>query len=130
MTKSEEIRRDQELAEQARPRIIEALRDRREPLDIAREVGTQLDVDERKAYRWVAYIAEDFERRRKRIGVMGLLLLWPGMIVLVGGALLSLFGIAFGALALWLIGLIVGVPLTVAGAVIAFGARRLVRDSA
>lgn len=129
MTKSEEIQRDQELAERARPLIIDGLRARREPLHIAREVGTQLDVDERKAYRWVAYIAEDFERRRRRIGVTGLLMLWPGMIVLVGGPLLSLFGIALGAVSLWLLGVVVGVPLTIAGAFISFGARRLVRDS-
>ena len=129
MSRAEEIRRDQERAEAARPAILQWLREGREPLEVAREVSERFDVEEKQAYRWVAYIAEDFERRRRRVAVAGLSLLWPGMLVLVAGPLLWLFGLSGPGIPLWVLGLAVGVPLASAGAWISTSARRLVRDT-
>ncbi len=129
MGRAEEIRRDEARADAARPAILEWLREGREALDVAREVSERFDVEERQAYRWVAYIAEDFERRRRRIAFIGLALLWPGMLVLVAGPLLWLFGVAGPGVPFWVLGLVAGVPLSSAGAWISTSARRLVRDT-
>lgn len=126
MKKSEEIRRDQELAEQARPVILEGLRNREENLSIAGRVADELEVEHTKAYRWVAYIAEEYEAARKRVSLVGLALLWIGVLALVAGAALSLLGMVSGSLAYWLLGLIVGVPIAGAGAIVLARRRHLV----
>jgi hypothetical protein len=127
--RADEIRRDQARAQAARPAILAWLRTGREPLDVARDVAHRFEVEEKQAYRWVAYIAEDFERRRRRIAVAGLALLWPGMLALAGGVILSLFGVRGPGVPLWLLGLIAGVPLSAVGALLATASRRLVRNS-
>ncbi|MFW5741790.1 MAG: hypothetical protein ACOC2D_00820 [Spirochaetota bacterium] len=127
MSRAEEIRRDQERAQAARPAILERLREGREPLEVSHEVSERFDVDASKAYRWVAYIAEDFQRRRRRVAFIGLSLLWPGMLMLVAGPTLWLFGVPGPGIPFWLLGLVVGVPLSCAGAWLAISARRLVR---
>lgn len=129
MSRAEEIQRDQARAEAARPAILEWLREGREALDVAREVSERFDVEETQAYRWVAYIAEDFERRRRRIALIGLSLLWPGMLVLVVGPLLWLFGVPGPGIPFWLLGLLAGMPLSSVGAWLSTSARRLVRHS-
>lgn len=129
MSRAEDIRRDQARADAARPAILEWLREGREPLDVSREVSERFDVEETQAYRWVAYIAEDFERRRRRIAFVGLSLLWPGMLVLVAGPLLWLFGVPGPGMPFWVLGLVAGVPLSSAGAWLSTSARRLVRDT-
>ncbi len=128
MSKSDERRREQALADEARPLILAQLRERVEPVDIARDIAGRLSVDETKAYRWVSYIAEDFEARRRRIAAIGLSMLWPGMLTLVGGPLLSLLGVGAGV-SFWSLGLIVGLPLTVAGGFVATRSRSLVRET-
>ena len=128
MSKTDDIRREQQLAEEARPEIVRRLREGAEAAVVARELAERLPVDETKAYRWTAYIAEDFERRRRRIATAGLLMLWPGAIVLVGGALLSLLGV-WPAAPVWLYGLLIGLPLSGAGAVVAGRSRALVRET-
>jgi hypothetical protein len=115
MSKSDEIRREQELAQEVRPIIVEGLRRGEEPVRIAEKLTTGFPVDSKKAYRWVVYVAEQFEARRARLGLLGLLLLWPGTIVLVLGILL------------WVPGLIVGLPLAAAGSYILARRDRLVR---
>ena len=125
----DERRRDQQRAEAARPLILEGLRERREPLEIAKEIARELDLDEQKAYRWVALISEDFERRRRRIATAGIVLLWIGVLALVSGGALSLLRVSADVTPLWLAGLAVGVPLSLCGAYIAVRARRLVKRS-
>jgi hypothetical protein len=129
MKKSEEIRRDQELAEQARPRILEGLRNDEELLVIAERVAGELDVDGTKAYRWVAFIAEEYEAARRRVSSLGLVLLWAGVLVLVAGVVLSLLGVSGGGLALWLPGIIVGVPTASAGVIVLARRRKLAKVS-
>ncbi|HKJ85020.1 MAG TPA: hypothetical protein VKA06_03035 [Spirochaetia bacterium] len=128
MSKSDERRREQELADQARPLILAELRERGEPVEIAREVAQRLSVDETKAYRWVSYIAEDFEARRRRIAALGLAMLWPGMLVLAGGPILSLLGVGTG-FPLWALGVIIGLPLSIAGGFVSVRSRALVRET-
>ena len=129
MSKSSEIQREQEIASEARPLIVARLREREDPLRVAAAVSDQYSVDETKAFRWVTLISEDFERRRKRIGIIGLLVLWPGLLMLAGGPLLSLLGVGIGGPPLWLLGLAAGVPLTGCGLFVSFRARHLVRDT-
>ena len=109
--------------------ILDALRAGREPLDIAADVSGRFDVDAQKSYRWVSFIAEDFETRRRRIAAVGIGLLWPGALLLSTGLVLSLFGVSWGGPPFWLLGLIVGLPLTIGGTVVALNAPRMVRDS-
>ena len=129
MKKSEEIRRDQELAEQARPGILEGLRNDEELLAIAERVAGELDVDGTKAYRWVAFIAEEYEAARRRVGLLGLTLLWAGVLVLVAGVVLSLLGISTAGFALWLAGIIAGVPIATAGVIVLARRRELAKVS-
>lgn len=128
MSKSDERRREQELADEARPLILARLRERAEPVEIGREIARRLSVDETKAYRWVSYIAEDFEARRRRIAAIGLAMLWPGMLTLATGPMLSLLGVESG-FPLWALGLIVGLPLSIAGGFVSVRSRALVRET-
>jgi hypothetical protein len=125
----DERSRDQQLAEEARPLIVAGLRARREPLDIASDIARRLSLDAEKAYRWVVLISEDFERRRRRIATVGIVLLWIGVLTLVSGAVLSLIGAGSGETPFLSIGLVVGAPLSLCGAFISFRARQLVRTS-
>lgn len=124
-----ELRRDQELAARARPLILEQLRSGREPLQVSSQVAGRFGVDETKAYRWVAYISEDFERRRRRIAVVGLTLLWLGVLAAVAGAVVWLFGVRAPGIPYWVLGVVIGLPVAGAGLIVSLASRRLVRDS-
>ncbi len=125
----DERRKDQQRAEEARPLILAGLRERREPLEIASDIARRLSLDERKAYRWVVLISEDFERRRRRIATVGIVILWIGVLTLVSGGALSLIGVSAGETPFWIIGVVIGVPMSICGAFISLRASRFVRTS-
>lgn len=129
MTKHEQILREQRLAEELRPQIIAGLRNGDELLDIAEAVAARSDLDERTAYKWVSTIAEDFARRRRRIVMSGLTLLWIGAVVMATGVLLRVFGVDPGRFPLWVAGLLVGGPMVLAGGLLIRFASDLVRRS-
>ena len=125
MSKTDEIRRDQELSDMVRPQILAALRDGDEPLAISAQLASEHGIDERKAYRWVLYSSETFEKRRRRIQALGLLGLWTGVLGASVTILLTIFTDASSA---WITGVASGLPLAVAGAVVSARSRRLVRS--
>jgi hypothetical protein len=133
VSKADEIRREQELAERARPVMIDALREGRDPLEIARMIASEFQIDERQAYRWAQYTAEAFDRRRRRVVALGVLLLWVGVLGIAAGILVTLFAPGADAgsnrVAAWVVGLVSGLPVAAAGSVIALRARRLVRKA-
>ncbi len=124
MRKSDEIRRDEELADRLRPTIVQALRNGDEPLDISARLSTEHDLDDKKAYRWVFYTAESFEKRRKGIQALGLTLLWGGVIGAVATGAVSIFTPGSSA---WIVGVVSGIPVAVVGATVSLRSRKLVR---
>lgn len=115
--KSEEIRREQEIAAEARPFILEQLRAKREPLEIGQAVSERWGVDGRLSYRWAQYITEDFFGQKKKYVAIGLVMIWIGALVAAAGVVLTLFSI-LASIPLWIIGLAVGLPLIIAGSVV------------
>lgn len=87
--------RERELAEKASralPFILEQLEAKKEPVDISGFVATKYDVDNKTAYRWVQITEERFLKRAKRLSIIGLLLLWPGMLAVLAAVVLAVAG--------------------------------------
>ncbi len=83
--------RERELAEKASralPFILEQLESKKEPVEISGFVATKYEVDDKTAYRWVQITEERFLTRSKRLSVIGLLLLWPGMLAVLAAVVL------------------------------------------
>ncbi len=129
MSRHAQILREQRLAEQLRPLIITRLRAGDELLGIAEAVAESSEIDARTAYKWVSTIAEDFTRRRRRIVIAGLGLLWVGVLAAAAGVLLHVFGVGLGRLPVWQTGLVVGGPVAVTGGLLIRFAPDLVRRS-
>jgi hypothetical protein len=128
-SKTEAIKREQEIAEQARPFILKQLQEGREPLEISTLVAERWDVDQRLSYRWAQYISDDYHQKRRRYVFLGLAMLWPGALLAAGGAVLSVLDVTFIPFVPWLAGLVSGLPLVGAGSVVIHRAGRLVRLS-
>ena len=126
MSRAEEIRAEQEKASAANPIIIEGLRKKQEPVEIAHEISRQFDLDDRTAYRWVVLTEETFDRSRRRIATGGLVLLWVGFLWTIAGILLRVLDVPLVAAPL-LLGLVVGIPLAAIGLTVAVASRRLAR---
>ncbi|MFP4378568.1 MAG: hypothetical protein ACLFP4_16110 [Spirochaetales bacterium] len=118
MTKSEEIRLEQEKANEARPFIVAELRSNRALLEIASTVAQQWSIDERKAYRWVHYVSEEFAQRKRRWVTIGLIIVWVGVLIALGGVALTIFADLETLARPWLFGVLLGLPLTFIGAII------------
>jgi hypothetical protein len=127
MSKARELREDQERALAARGDIVRALRERQDPREITGTVAERFDVDEMKAYRWVMYTEQEYERNRRRIATAGLILLWTGVLIAAAGVVLGVFGVTAVVPRPIRLGLIAGLPLAVAGGTIAGLARRIAR---
>jgi hypothetical protein len=124
--KAEEIREDQRKANEARAQIVGGLRERRDVREITTEVAAAFGVDETKAYRWVMYAEQEYERSRRRVAATGLSLLWVGVLLAAAGVLLHVFEV--GPLGRPLLpGLAAGLPLSLAGLLVALLARRIAR---
>ena len=127
MSRSQSLQEEQERALEAREEIVQALRLSTDTREISQTVAERYGVDDRKAYRWVMYTEQEYERNRRRIAVGGLILLWVGIILLVAGVTLGVFGVTAPFPQPIRLGLIVGLPLAFPGAVLAALARRLAR---
>jgi hypothetical protein len=128
-SKSEEIRKEQEIAASARPLILERLQAGDEPLAISRLVSERFGVDEQLSYRWSQYIGEDYARQKRLYVAIGLVVLWIGVLVAATGTVLSVLGIEPFSFPLWAISLIAGVPLLAVGIGVLLMAGRLVKLS-
>ncbi len=127
MSKAEELRDDQERALAARGDIVSALRAGTDPREITRAVSERFGVDETKAYRWVMYTEQEYERNRRRVATAGLILLWAGVLVVVVGVVLGAIGVTSAVPRPVRLGLIAGLPPAVAGGIVAALARRIAR---
>jgi hypothetical protein len=74
--------------------MVAELRAGTEPVEISRRISAQHGVDQTKAFRWVQVVSESFERQRRRIAVLGTVLLWIGALTAVAGAVLAVLGVA------------------------------------
>lgn len=117
MSDSEVQRRRQEDIEKsqaARPAILAGLRAGEELLSIAGRVAGEHSVDEKKAYKWVALIEEEFSKRRKTVATLGLLVLWAGALTVVSGLVMLVIGFAPDGL----VGLNLPITLVIVGAIV------------
>jgi hypothetical protein len=96
MSKDESIQeqraREAQAAKEALPHMLEGLRANEEALTIAHAEAERTGLELKKVYRWVEYVAEEFEKRRKRHAIRGAVLLWSGFAAVVVSAALLLFG--------------------------------------
>ncbi len=119
---SSEREREQRIAAEAEPEIIRALGEGRELQEIAGEIAGRYEIDEIKAYRWVTYIDQRYQRRRKRIALTALSIMWVGAIALVVGVVALLF---VASTLVWVVVTGIGALLTVPALTIALLARRI-----
>lgn len=120
---------DIEKSQAARPSIIAGLRAGEELLSIAGRIASEYHIEEKKAYKWVAIMEEEFSKRRKLVATIGLFVLWLGALAVVTGLIMFVLGFRpnglFGftvPVTLLLTGGVVMIP----GAVFSLGARQLV----
>ena len=92
MTLEEQRRRDAEKSAQALPKIVEGLRQGQEPVHIGRDIAGEFDVEQTKAFRWVQIVAERYESQRRRIAVLGTVLIWIGAATAAAGLVLAVLG--------------------------------------
>lgn len=100
---AERERADRALYSQLLPLIVEALRAGTDPVTIARELfsdctisDTRTDAErERLLFRWVVTTGEQVDRVRRRRALGGMALVWLGLIVSAGAAILR-FGVGVG----------------------------------
>ncbi|MFP4373745.1 MAG: hypothetical protein ACLFPO_05405 [Spirochaetaceae bacterium] len=97
MTIEEQRRLDAEKSARALPEMLAELRSGTELVEIGRRIAEHYDVDQTKAFRWVQIVAECFERRRRRIAILGTVLIWIGALIAGAGAVLALSGVAVPA---------------------------------
>lgn len=119
---SSEREREQRIAAEAEPEIIRALGEGRELQEIAGEIAGRYEIDEIKAYRWVTYIDQRYQRRRKRIALTALSIMWVGAIALVVGVVALLF---VASTLVWVLLTGIGALLAVPALTIALLARRI-----
>ncbi len=115
MNRSEQIRHDQEIAAAARPVIIDHLCNRRDPAWIGRQISEQFAVEHVKAFRWVQYIDEEYQRVRRRLVNRALVVIWVGTLVALAGVALRVFSVVSTPVMIAV--LAVGIPTVVAGSV-------------
>ena len=117
----EQRERDAGIAREALPEIVAQLRGGAEPLQIAQSESARLDADLQKMYKWVAFVAEEFERRRRRSAIRGAVLLWGGFAALAAMVGFMLVGSGLSG-ALWTLPA-AGLVLIAAGLYVALTAR-------
>lgn len=115
MNRSEQIRHDQEIAAAARPVIIDHLCNRRDPAWIGRQISQQFAVEQVKAFRWVQYIDEEYQRVRRRVVNRALAVIWGGTLIALAGVALRVFSVV--STEVLIAALAIGIPTAVAGAV-------------
>lgn len=130
MTIEEQRRVDTEKAAKALPEIVNGLRAGLEPVDIGRRVAEHHEIEQTKAFRWVQIVSESFERQRRRIAVLGTVLIWLGALTAGAGAVLAILGVALpsivpGLLPGYLVLIVLGAVLLVGGLWLGFSAPRL-----
>ncbi len=130
MTLEEQRRLDAEKSSRALPEMVAELRAGTELVEISRRIAEHHEIEQTKAFRWVQIVAESFERRRRRIAVLGTVFIWIGALSAGVGAVLALLGVAVpsvlpGLLPGYLVLLILGAVLLAGGLWLGFRAPRL-----
>ncbi len=80
------------LTERLLPEMVEGLRRGDAALTIAQSLDERrlddgnTDVDLKTLYRWVKFVEERLEKKRRRVGVLAAVLLWVGFLALGAGA--------------------------------------------
>ena len=114
--------REQRIAQEAEPVILELLARGRELREVAEEVARRWEIDEIKAYRWASFIDERQQKRRRRIALSALSLTWLGAIGAAIGAAALLFVATTVA---WFVVTGAGLLLAIPALLVALLARRI-----
>lgn len=130
MTIEEQRRADAEKSAQALPEIVAGLRAGTEPVEIGRRIAENHDIEQTKAFRWVQIVSESFERQRRRIAVLGTVLIWVGTLAAASGAVLAILGVTVpsivpGLMPGYLVLIVLGAVLLGGGLWLGFSAPRL-----
>jgi hypothetical protein len=130
MTLREQRRIEAEKAQRALPEIVDGLRAGKEPVDIGTYVAESYEIEQTKAFRWVQIVSESYERQRRRIAVLGTVLLWIGALSAGVGAVLAVLGatvpsVVPGLMPGYLVLVVLGVLLLAGGLWLGFAAPRL-----
>jgi hypothetical protein len=83
MRVSDREREQNERYNRVLPDIVEAILDDEARLDIARRIAHRTESDEKETYRWVTFVEEALETRRKRAAIPGLIAMWSAGVVFV-----------------------------------------------
>lgn len=119
---SSERAREQRIAAEAEPEILESLGRGDDAMDVAEAIAGEYGIDEIKAYRWVVYIDEKRQKRRKRLAGITLGLTWLG----VTAVLVGVIGLLFVTVTtLWVILVVVGAVVAVPSLLFALFSQRI-----
>jgi uncharacterized membrane protein len=119
---SSEREREQRIAREAEPMILDALAEGRETREVAEEVARRYEIDEVKAYRWTHYIEEGQQKTRKRIALTALGVTWLGAIAAVVGGVALIF---VATTVVWFVVTGVGILLALPALLVATLARKI-----
>ncbi|MFW6337661.1 MAG: hypothetical protein ACOC25_01945 [Alkalispirochaetaceae bacterium] len=119
---SSEREREQRIAAEAEPEIVRALAEGRELREIAEEIARRYELDEIKAYRWSSYIDQRYQKRRKRIALIALSIMWAGAIALMVGVVALLF---IATTVVWAVVTGIGALVALPALIVALLARRI-----
>ncbi len=120
---AEEREREQRIAAEAEPRIVEALGRGEEPRSIAERLAAEYEIEEVKAYRWTYYIDERYQRRRRAFLLVSLTLMWLGAITVAVGLAAIIFA---GVSSSWVTAVTLGGVVMIPALLAAVFARRIV----
>lgn len=93
--------------------IVRGITAEDEPVALSLRLSEESGLDHQLVYRWVQFVEDRLERRRRRAAIGLVALLWPGVLAVVVAVLAAVFG--------WFPGVVAG-ALGVAGIAAALGA--------
>ena len=118
----EEREREQRIAAETEPEIREALARGEEARSVAERIASRHGIEELKAYRWVSYIDEEHQKRRRRLAGLALTIMWIGAVA----AAVGVGALIFAATALvWIFVAAGGAILAVPALIVALFSRRI-----
>ena len=119
---SSEREREQRIAAEAEPEILDALARGTELQEVAETIARRYGIDEIKAYRWSAYIDESRQKKRRRLAGIALAVTWLGTIAAVVGVAALIF---VATTLVWTVLTVIGALLAVPALIVALFARRI-----
>lgn len=120
---AQQRQREQEIAAQVEPQIVEALGNGEEPRTVASRIAAEYEIDEVKAYRWAYYIDERYQKKRRVLLAFALTAMWIGAIAVAVGLGVIIFAAVTTA---WIVTISLGALVALPALLVALLARRIV----